>query len=309
MIKIKRTAPRFQPGGGAHAHTHSADAARRKLPGWARAGPAGGGCHGDAWPCRGPLRPEPLAGRLPLLDCPRRRWRSPRRMDCRAGAGASGYGEGGEDDGDEDEEREGGAAGLGSKLPPIGGSASELTKRKVKKKKKKKTKGSCKGDDKHQSRSLKSQQLSSSSHDILNPSKDHGPRPERRQDKQESKHVPPYSSTVSLPHFAEVAENLSNQINESLRWDGILSDPEAEKERIRVYKLNRRKRYRVLALKGFHSDPCAEETPENLPYLSDKDCSSNSRQPAVKGDRPNHCFEGNFIPKPIHSDLVTLLPE
>ncbi|XP_012666368.1 protein LIAT1 [Otolemur garnettii] len=231
-------------------------------------------------------------------------------MDCRAGAGASGYGEGGEDDGDEDEEREGGAAGLGSKLPPIGGSASELTKRKVKKKKKKKTKGSCKGDaDKHQSRSLKSQQLSSSSHDILNPSKDHGPRPERRQDKQESKHIPPYSSSVSLPHFAEVAENLSNQSNESLRWDGILSDPEAEKERIRIYKLNRRKRYRVLALKGFHSDPCAEETPENLPYLSDKDCGSTGRQPAVKGDRPNHCFEGNFIPKPLHSDLVPLLPE
>ncbi|XP_045382146.1 protein LIAT1 isoform X1 [Lemur catta] len=183
-------------------------------------------------------------------------------MDCRRrGAGASRY-----EGQDEEEESEGGAAGSPRpRLPPIAGSAPELTKQKVKKKKKKKkTKGSGKGDaDKHQSRSLKSHQLSSSSHDIFNPSKDHGPRPERRQDKQESKHMPPHSSTVSPPHSAEVAENLSNQVNESLRWEGVLADPEAERERIRVYKVNRRKRYRILALKGFTSDPRAEETPEN----------------------------------------------
>nr|KAF6454996.1 ligand of ATE1 [Rousettus aegyptiacus] len=66
-------------------------------------------------------------------------------MDGRDGAGASGYHE---DDEDDEEEQEGGAAGLkGSRLPPIPGSASEPTKRKVKKrKKKKKTKGSGKGD-------------------------------------------------------------------------------------------------------------------------------------------------------------------
>ncbi|EDO47444.1 predicted protein [Nematostella vectensis] len=31
--------------------------------------------------------------------------------------------------------------------------------------------------------------------------------------------------------------------NESLRWDNTLDDPNAEEERIRVYKMNRRKRY------------------------------------------------------------------
>uniref|UniRef100_A0A2K6FXS4 Protein LIAT1 n=1 Tax=Propithecus coquereli TaxID=379532 RepID=A0A2K6FXS4_PROCO len=234
----------------------------------------------------------------------------PGQMNCRGGAEAAGYGEEGEDAEDEEEEREGGAAGSpGPRLPPIAAGAPELTKRKVKKKKKKKTKGSGKGDDKHQSRSLKSQQLSSSSHDILNPSKDHGPRPERRQDKQENKHIPPYSSTVSLPHFAEIAENLSNQINESLRWDGVLADPEAEKERIRIYKVNRRKRYRILALKGFNSEPCAEETPENLSCLPDKGSSSHSRQPALKGNRPDHYFEDNLTPKLLHSDFVTTPPE
>ncbi|EFB17955.1 hypothetical protein PANDA_006490 [Ailuropoda melanoleuca] len=186
---------------------------------------------------------------LPLV--PRARGSRPPHVTCRPE---------GEDD---EEEREGGTAGSqGAKLPPIAGSASELNKRKVKKKKKnKKTKGSGKGDDKHQSRGPESRQPSSASHDILSPSKDHGPRQEHKEDKGEHKPIAPYSATESLPHFAEMEENLSNQVNESLRWDGILADPEAEKERIRIYKLNRRKRYRILALKGFHSDPGGEERP------------------------------------------------
>ncbi|XP_034883500.1 protein LIAT1 isoform X2 [Mirounga leonina] len=174
-------------------------------------------------------------------------------MDCRGGAGASGYGEEGEDDEDDEEEREGGTAGFqGAKLPPIAGSASEPNKRKVKKKKKKKTtKGSGKGDE----------------------------------------------------------ENLSNQINESLRWDGILADPEAERERIRIYKLNRRKRYRILALKGFHSDLGGQENPENLPYLPDKESSTEGRQPAPKADRPSHGLEGSLTPRLLRSDLAAALPE
>ncbi|NP_001013694.4 protein LIAT1 [Homo sapiens] len=388
------------------------------------------------------------------------------RLDRRGGAGTMGY----KDNDGEEEEREGGAAGpRGSRLPPITGGASELAKRKVKKKKrKKKTKGSGKGDDKHQSQSLKSQPLSSSFHDILSPCKERGPKPEHRQSKVEKKHLPSDSSTVSLPDFAEI-ENLANRINESLRWDGILADPEAEKERIRIYKLNRRKRYRCLALKGFHpdpealkgfhpdpdalkgfhpdpealkgfhpdpealkgihpdpealkgfhpdpealkgfhpdpealkgfhtdpealkgfhidpealkgfhpdpkalkgfhpdpkalkgfhtdpealkgfhpdpkalkgfhpdpealkgfhpdpealkgfhpdpealkgfhTDPNAEEAPENLPYLSDKDGSSSHRQPTSKAECPNLCFEGNLTPKLLHSDLAPTLLE
>ncbi|KFO25530.1 protein LIAT1 [Fukomys damarensis] len=199
---------------------------------------------------------------------------------------AAGYLEEGEDDDDDDdEEREGGAAGLlESKLPPITGDPLELARRKAKKKKKKKkkkkTKGSGKGDDKHQSRGLKSQPFSSSFQDIVSSSKDHSRRPELRLDKDSHKHIFDSACTTSLPHLAEVEEKLSNQINESLRWDGILADPEAEKERIRVYKLNRRKRYQNLALKGFYSDACSEGNPENSPHhLPDKDCSPKRRQP------------------------------
>ncbi|XP_005402693.1 PREDICTED: protein LIAT1 isoform X2 [Chinchilla lanigera] len=221
---------------------------------WRRVAPACRSRPEPAWQPRGPTLPDHSS-----LSCG--------LMDRGSGAGTAGYLEEGEDD-DEEEEREGGAAGLlGSRLPPITGDASEQTRGKAKKKKKKKkTKGSGKGDDKHQSRGLKSQLFSSSFQDPLSPSKDHGPRPEPKQDKDSHKHVPFSSCTMSLPHLAEVEEKLSNQVNESLRWDGILADPEAEKERIRIYKLNRRKRYQNLALTGFHSDlgsgHCSEGNPE-----------------------------------------------
>ncbi|XP_007935757.1 protein LIAT1 [Orycteropus afer afer] len=229
-------------------------------------------------------------------------------MDHRGGAVATGYVK--EDDDDEEEERAGGTVATpGSRLPPIAGGASELVKRKVKKKKKKKKiKGSGKGDaDKQQSRGLKNQSLSSSPHEVLSPSKDHSPKQEDTEDKEDDKHILTYSS--SLPDSARVEESLSSQINESLRWDGILSDPEAEKERIRIYKLNRRKRYRILALKGLHSNQDAQEAEENLPYLSDRDSGSNSGPPALKADRQHHYFEMNLSPKTLHSDLAPALPE
>ncbi|KAK7803803.1 hypothetical protein U0070_001765 [Myodes glareolus] len=154
---------------------------------------------------------------------------------------------------------------------------------------------------KHHSRGRKSQPLSSSFHDILNPHKDHGSRAEPR-DKEETRHGIPYSCGMSHPYFTEIEENLSNQINESLRWDGVLTDPEAEKERIRIYKMNRRKRYRLVALKGFHSDPSTEESVENLPYLSDKDCGPSSKQPSSKGDHAHSYFEATKL---LHPELAT----
>lgn len=146
----------------------------------------------------------------------------------------------------------------------------------------------------------------------MSPGRDHGPRPEHRQDKEPGKLVPSFSSSVSLPNFAKFEEKLSNKINESLRWDGILADPEAEKERIRIYKLNRRKRYRILALKGLHSDPSAEEKAENPACLSDhhREDSTNGRQLAPKAAGPDDDYlEGSLTPRLPHRDLATTLPE
>ncbi|XP_077868547.1 uncharacterized protein LOC100374739 isoform X2 [Saccoglossus kowalevskii] len=44
-------------------------------------------------------------------------------------------------------------------------------------------------------------------------------------------------------------KNMNLVTNETLRWDVIPDDPEMEKERIRVYKFNRRKRYLDAAIK------------------------------------------------------------
>ncbi|XP_004594090.2 protein LIAT1 [Ochotona princeps] len=234
-------------------------------------------------------------------------------MDGHSGARAAGYSEAGEDDDDEDEEQEGGAVGLqGAKLPPIVSGTSELGKRKVKKKKKKKkkTKGSGKRDDKQQGRGLKTQPPSSFQ-DILSSSKERDLKPEHRAEAEAeaeaSRPSPVSSSSVgALPHFPV-------QTNESLRWDGVLTDPEAEKERIRVYKLNRRKRYRGLALKALHADPCAEEPPNTLPYLPDRDCgpSPGGRLPgsSSKGGRPEHYLEGPLACRLLPPDLVGALPD
>ncbi|XP_062031080.1 protein LIAT1 [Lepus europaeus] len=218
---------------------------------------------------------------------PRRRSLSHGRMDGHSAARAAGFSEVGEDEEDE-EEREGSSAGLqGARLPPIVGGASDAAKQKVKKKKKKKkTKGSGKRDaDKQQSRALKTQPPASSG-DIVSPSQEQDPRLEPRADAEESRPSPSYSSSGSLPHF-------TGPINESLRWAGVLADPEAEKERIRLYKVNRRKRYRGLALKAVHPDPCAQEPPDSLPHLPDKDCGPSSRPAASsRGDRPDLSLEG-----------------
>ncbi|XP_069471267.1 protein LIAT1 [Ambystoma mexicanum] len=55
------------------------------------------------------------------------------------------------------------------------------------------------------------------------------------------------SSSSSSSFSVNPVQELSNQINESLRWSGVLDDPLAEEERIRQYKANRRRRYYLAA--------------------------------------------------------------
>ena len=48
----------------------------------------------------------------------------------------------------------------------------------------------------------------------------------------------------TLPTISQkVTVNLTYKYNESLRWEYVLEDPADEEERIRIYKINRRKRY------------------------------------------------------------------
>ncbi|XP_061461311.1 protein LIAT1 isoform X2 [Rhineura floridana] len=63
----------------------------------------------------------------------------------------------------------------------------------------------------------------------------------------------PLSNSTSTISF--LAEGDSELPNESLRWDGILDDPTAEKERLWIYRLNRRRRYRAHIQQNLPAEP------------------------------------------------------
>ncbi|XP_043818544.1 protein LIAT1 isoform X1 [Dromiciops gliroides] len=224
-------------------------------------------------------------------------------MNVRGGRGGPGAGEEcDEDDEEDDEEREGVAPAFQvSRLPPISGCVPETSRRKVKKKKKKKKspatglgKGSGRGDGscKEPSSKLESNK-------------------ELKREKEENKHLS-YSSSANAAFSSAVDESLSTKINESLRWEGVLEDPVAEEERIRIYKLNRRKRYRLSALEGFCPTPSVPEgANEKVSVLPDSESHTNSKQQAVKVDCINYFLDGNMTSKILPSPelATTNVPE
>lgn len=88
--------------------------------------------------------------------------------------------------------------------------------------------------------------------------------------KREKTRLEPAKSCINKA--AEAAAKLKSE--ESLRWEFALADDDQEKERIRIYKMNRRKRYLAAAQEkglgwvmnyGNNGSPLAEDTP--LPDL------------------------------------------
>ncbi|XP_068945277.1 protein LIAT1 [Petaurus breviceps papuanus] len=220
-------------------------------------------------------------------------------MNVRGGRGGPGAGEECDEDEDEDEEEREAVtqAFQVSRLPPISGCVPETSRRKVKKKKKKKKspatglgKGSGKGDGSNKDPSSKLESMK-----------------EIKGEKEENKHVFYTSSGNAAFSSAEVDDSLSNKINESLRWEGVLEDPVAEEERIRIYKLNRRKRYRLSALEGFCPTPSVPEgTNEKVSNLPDQESHTNSKQQVGKVDCLNYFLEGNTTSKILPSpELAT----
>ncbi|GCC24609.1 protein LIAT1 [Chiloscyllium punctatum] len=89
-------------------------------------------------------------------------------------------------------------------------------------------------------------------------------------------------------------DQLTTSINETLRWDGILEDPVAEEERIRLYKLNRQLRY-LAAQKRSRKDIelCQQElsviqSQKENPYI----ISSKTLQQLAIKDHSNSYFVG-----------------
>lgn len=63
-------------------------------------------------------------------------------------------------------------------------------------------------------------------------------------------------STSTTLDSKQTDQGLSAQLNKSLRWDGILEDPAAEEERLRIYKMNRRVRYESYIQQHLPAEPC-----------------------------------------------------
>ncbi|XP_071790982.1 uncharacterized protein [Asterias amurensis] len=68
-------------------------------------------------------------------------------------------------------------------------------------------------------------------------------------DNQQKSSSESIKTKASQSSFESDASEVAEKINESLRWDNVCSDPTQEAERIRIYKINRRKRYLAESLR------------------------------------------------------------
>ncbi|KAM4045439.1 protein LIAT1 [Anomaloglossus baeobatrachus] len=78
--------------------------------------------------------------------------------------------------------------------------------------------------------------------------------------------------------LATVAQE--DEVNESLRWEGVLEDPVAEEKRICQYKINRRKRYLLVAQK---SSSVLSTDPEEPVHII------QNQVPCIKANSRNEC--------------------
>ncbi|XP_068186530.1 protein LIAT1 [Antennarius striatus] len=69
----------------------------------------------------------------------------------------------------------------------------------------------------------------------------------RRSKKHSKDSLPPPTATsksmVAETPFQGYVKNLTPQARESLRWEGVLEDPQAEEKRLELYRTSRRQRY------------------------------------------------------------------
>ncbi|XP_067421895.1 protein LIAT1 [Emydura macquarii macquarii] len=162
--------------------------------------------------------------------------------------------------------------------------------------------------DKHHSKSRKYQNLSAQLLEILSLGKDPGPA----QDAAKGIHIDAernklLSSASAISGSIQTDQDLSDQINESLRWDGILEDPAAEEERLRIYKLKRRKRYGLYVQQQLPTEPCL--TLKHFPLLQNKDLYTNSGQTICKEDGSSPYFQGNRDEAVLNAELATKVSE
>nr|XP_033778580.1 protein LIAT1 [Geotrypetes seraphini] len=90
---------------------------------------------------------------------------------------------------------------------------------------------------------------------------------------------------------SSIEQGLVEQINETLRWHGILDDPEEEEERIRIYKINRRRRYFSVAQEHMFSEsPIAQAVDEDLHLVQKQGTMMSTNYPGYPGKEPSSVY-------------------
>uniref|UniRef100_A0A8C0JDM3 Protein LIAT1 n=1 Tax=Chelonoidis abingdonii TaxID=106734 RepID=A0A8C0JDM3_CHEAB len=203
--------------------------------------------------------------------------------------------------------------GKGVLTPMPYSSPPQATGKKKPKKKKKKadqdesnTRSSGHGSNKHHNKSRK-QQISAQ---LLEISVRQDPDP--AQDAVKGIHTDAEINKLLLSASTtsgstQTEQDISDQINESLRWDGILEDPAAEEERLRIYKLNRRKRYGLCVQQQLPTEPCL--TLKHLPLLQTKDPYKNSGKTRSQEDRSSPYVQENKDEEVLNAELATKVSE
>lgn len=99
-------------------------------------------------------------------------------------------------------------------------------------------------------------------------------------------------STSTTSDSNQTDQGLSAELNKSLRWDGILEDPAAEEERLRIYKMNRRVRYESYIQQHLPAEPCPSV--RRSPLLHRRP-SRTSRDHTVRKEDFCSCFPGKQV--------------
>ncbi|XP_054066062.1 protein LIAT1 [Rissa tridactyla] len=137
--------------------------------------------------------------------------------------------------------------------------------------------------DKHHHKTREQQGRSPPSLEIPSPGRNPDSAQNRTEENQKDTEINKVVvSTSIILESSQTDRGLSALLNESLRWDGILEDPAAEEERLRIYKMNRRKRYELYIQQHLPAEPCP--TVRHSPLLHHRAPCTSSDHTVCKGD-------------------------
>lgn len=144
--------------------------------------------------------------------------------------------------------------------------------------------------DKHHHKTKNQQACSPPSLEIPGPGSHPGSAQSNAEENQKDAEIKKVVGSAStIVDSRQTDQDLSAQLNESLRWDGILEDPVAEEERLHIYKVNRRKRYELYIQQHLPAEPCP--TVGHSPLVHRRASRTSSNHTVCKEDCCSYFLE------------------